>query len=127
MTSVPDEDRASPRQLVWTNGRRGKGRGSCAQSAPWSPPTTAGILSATVTSTAGFLNLISVVGLEAKIRCQRSILSNTWCPSLKKHAIKILCPGTEIKIIEIVANPSEELLSINRVKITSSDLYSLRI
>ncbi|KAI3502255.1 hypothetical protein L2E82_42609 [Cichorium intybus] len=39
-------------------------------------------------------------------------------------SIKTLCPGTEIRITETVVNPSEELLSINRVEITSPDLYS---
>ncbi|KAL4569787.1 hypothetical protein LXL04_025430 [Taraxacum kok-saghyz] len=38
--------------------------------------------------------------------------------------IKTLCPGTEIKITETVKNPSEELLSINRVEITSPDLFA---
>ncbi|KAL7610904.1 hypothetical protein Lser_V15G11263 [Lactuca serriola] len=39
-------------------------------------------------------------------------------------SLKTLCPGTEIQITETVKNPSEELLSINRVEITSPDLFS---
>ncbi|KAI3708194.1 hypothetical protein L2E82_37331 [Cichorium intybus] len=42
----------------------------------------------------------------------------------QRASIKTLWPGREIKITETVVNPSEELLSINRVEITSLDLYS---
>lgn len=39
-------------------------------------------------------------------------------------AIRTLCPGKEIKITETVFNLSDDLLSINRVEITSPDLLS---